>query len=256
MTPEQRERQREYRAANREALNARRRERYATDPEHREALRAAARKARQERGAEINARRRASWQRRKDRVNAERRERYAEDREHRERILADYAEKRAGWWEENEALVLEAKGTRCHDCGGEFEPEKLHLHHIDPETRLFYPGGQACKNWWHPPEVLVAELAKCVPLCRSCNHHRHRAEREAGRDSIGEDFRARRRQRYRDDPEHRERVRQQQREDHVRHREERLAAMRRRWAERREAERDTPGGDSSPGGDERTAVAA
>lgn len=78
------------------------------------------------------------------------------------------------------AFVREQKvGKVCVQCG-EANIDRLHFHHVDPTTRCFVIG----HGYDHDEKIILAEIAKCVLLCRSCHatHHwqmRRRKEAEA-----------------------------------------------------------------------------
>ncbi len=61
----------------------------------------------------------------------------------------------------------------CADCGG----VPYHWHHVDPEQKYMdISHMHGCAS-----ETVEAELAKCVPLCRSCHQKRHALMREVDR---------------------------------------------------------------------------
>lgn len=60
---------------------------------------------------------------------------------------------------------------RCTDCDTSFEehPEWVDFHHLDPEKKE----GTAGETIRSSKKKLMAELAKCVPLCSNCHRTRH-----------------------------------------------------------------------------------
>lgn len=94
----------------------------------------------------------------------------------RERELArNYARQRGRIWRAGaRAVIDEAKGTACWDCGGEFEPTKLHFHHRDPSTKLFNIANYTTLRGRQNHDALRAEIAKCDVLCVGCHAARHR----------------------------------------------------------------------------------
>ena len=69
-------------------------------------------------------------------------------------------------------LVRELKGSTCQACGGRFEPQQLHFHHLDPTTKLFNLSHAAGRR--HSAKQIVAEARKCLIVCLDCHmgiHH-------------------------------------------------------------------------------------
>lgn len=100
--------------------------------------------------------------------NAAARKSYAKNREaNAARIRAHSERYRA----RNRAIVDEAKSAPCVDCGGEFPPIVMDLHHRDPSTKV-----AAVSNMVHAAvgvAKLEAEIAKCDVLCSNCHRLRH-----------------------------------------------------------------------------------
>jgi hypothetical protein len=127
---------RKYKAANREAVNAKGRERYAVysaDPEWRKAINASVREWRVANREAVNAAKRQ-------------------------------------WSATSVDLMRSLKGTTCVDCGGTFPPEQLHFHHRDPSTKLFILAAAGR----HTRAAVRAEAKKCDVLCKPCHEERHR----------------------------------------------------------------------------------
>lgn len=94
-------------------------------------------------------------------------------------------EKRRACWARHQATHREAASARqvrymhrrrnhlaglraagCVDCGA----AAVDFHHRDPSTKLFNIGDGTSRAW----QKLLAELAKCDPVCESCHTERHR----------------------------------------------------------------------------------
>jgi hypothetical protein len=70
------------------------------------------------------------------------------------------------WCARRRAAYLE--GKRCAFCNS---PDELEVHHFDPAAKVDH------KIWsWSAPRRL-AELAKCIPVCRPCHINRHHEQR-------------------------------------------------------------------------------
>jgi len=76
--------------------------------------------------------------------------------------------------------MLKAKACPCGKCGGDFPPDMLDFHHLDPTQKKFtigntrgdgngFSGSNRC-----PTAVLEAEIAKCIVVCKSCHKEIHR----------------------------------------------------------------------------------
>lgn len=63
--------------------------------------------------------------------------------------------------------LAQARSGGCVDCGS---TENLHLHHIDPTTKLY----NVARMVGHSDRTFWAEVAKCVALCQDCHVERHR----------------------------------------------------------------------------------
>ncbi len=64
------------------------------------------------------------------------------------------------------------KSDPCLDCGESFHPAVMNFHHIGEKTI------EVAKLVNHSPDVIRAEVAKCVLLCSNCHIMRHVIERE------------------------------------------------------------------------------
>ena len=59
----------------------------------------------------------------------------------------------------------------CMACGYKDNPDILHFHHRDPNTKIDNISRLVGKN--HSMEKIKAEIAKCDLLCISCHHKEH-----------------------------------------------------------------------------------
>lgn len=66
-----------------------------------------------------------------------------------------------------DAVALE-RGSRCADCGLEYEHRFFHWHHRDPATKSFNPSSHGRSE-----SSTRAELEKCDLLCAPCHGKRH-----------------------------------------------------------------------------------
>ena len=67
-------------------------------------------------------------------------------------------------------FILEQKiGKLCAICG-ESDTTKLLFHHVDKATKCFTLGGA---GKYYSKTAILAEIAKCVILCRSCHSRLH-----------------------------------------------------------------------------------
>jgi hypothetical protein len=66
---------------------------------------------------------------------------------------------------EHKAILVEMKGNRCLDCGGEFPDCCYHFHHRDPMAKTFDLG----QNMLRSLSVLKIEAEKCDLLCANCH---------------------------------------------------------------------------------------
>jgi hypothetical protein len=60
----------------------------------------------------------------------------------------------------------------CVSCGA---TKRLHFHHRDPATKLFWVGRNP-----HPTQQTLDEMKKCDVLCESCHHRLHSRLRRRG----------------------------------------------------------------------------
>ena len=65
--------------------------------------------------------------------------------------------------------MKKAKG--CSNCGYNDNPDILHFHHINPETKINNISRMVGKN--HSMERILAEIEKCKLLCITCHHKEH-----------------------------------------------------------------------------------
>ena len=87
-------------------------------------------------------------------------------REHLATLLA--RENRA----RRQAIIAKHKtSSGCKNCGKTGPPEQLHLHHRSPATKLFTIADNYESRTW---TVVLAEIAKCDVLCKTCHEAHHR----------------------------------------------------------------------------------
>jgi len=72
------------------------------------------------------------------------------------------------WWHDLKSTM------HCEECG-ESAPECIHFHHIDPATKCFNLSEGASAG--RAKSVVLAEVAKCRPLCANCHLKLHWNER-------------------------------------------------------------------------------
>jgi len=89
---------------------------------------------------------------------------------HREKMTAYYAAYYAAYVEFIANKKLE---EGCSVCGYNSDPEQLGYHHADPKTKLF----KISNGHTHARDSVIAELAKCVVLCRPCHASEHKKMR-------------------------------------------------------------------------------
>jgi hypothetical protein len=72
----------------------------------------------------------------------------------------------------NQEALAAAKERPCADCGGTFPPECMDLDHV-PERgpKLFRLAQMATRSL----EAVLAEIAKCDPVCANCHRTRTRS---------------------------------------------------------------------------------
>lgn len=94
------------------------------------------------------------------------------------------AELRTCYRQRINALVTAEKGTRgrCESCGqtlADLGPRELHFHHRDPATKRFRVSNWQKEFRVRPGETqeqaVLAEMAKCDLVCRSCHSEIHRS---------------------------------------------------------------------------------
>ena len=69
------------------------------------------------------------------------------------------------------------KEVGCASCGYKDNPDILHFHHRDPNTKVNNVSRMLGKN--HSMEKIKAEIEKCDLLCISCHHKHHGIENAA-----------------------------------------------------------------------------
>ena len=69
------------------------------------------------------------------------------------------------------AVELMKKAKGCSNCGYNDNPDILHFHHINPETKINNISRMVGKN--HSMERILAEIDKCKLLCITCHHKEH-----------------------------------------------------------------------------------
>lgn len=67
------------------------------------------------------------------------------------------------------SLVLEAKLGPCMDCGGDFAPYIMDLHHRDPKEKSFEVSKFSDKSI----SAIMDEIEKCDLVCANCHRERH-----------------------------------------------------------------------------------
>lgn len=73
------------------------------------------------------------------------------------------------------AILDAAKSVPCMDCGVQYPPWVMDLDHRPGEVKIADPSQMKRR----PPEVLIAEIAKCDPVCANC-HRARTHERRVG----------------------------------------------------------------------------
>jgi hypothetical protein len=108
---------------------------------------------------------------------------------HPERIKARQSAWRAAHRDRRNAQNLKARHARaafirgckvgkvCLRCQ-EPDIDRLHFHHVDPETKLFQIGRSD-----RSIAAIIIEMEKCVLLCRSCHTKTHH-ELRPGQDQV------------------------------------------------------------------------
>tara|TARA_B100001287_G_scaffold14699_1_gene11046 strand:- start:756 stop:1283 length:528 start_codon:yes stop_codon:yes gene_type:complete len=68
--------------------------------------------------------------------------------------------------------IQDMKKTKgCSNCGYNENPDILHYHHINPETKIDNISRMVGKN--NSLEKILAEIDKCELLCITCHHKEH-----------------------------------------------------------------------------------
>ena len=67
------------------------------------------------------------------------------------------------------SLLKKSKG--CAKCGYKENPDILHYHHINPDTKIANVSRMVGKN--HSMQRIMAEIEKCELLCITCHHKEH-----------------------------------------------------------------------------------
>jgi len=68
-------------------------------------------------------------------------------------------------------MIQDAKERACADCGVQYPPRVMDLHHRDPEAKEFAVS-QFYKHTTNRDRV-EAEIDKCDVLCANCHRLRH-----------------------------------------------------------------------------------
>jgi len=79
------------------------------------------------------------------------------------------------------AILREAKGRPCADCGNQYPPYVMDFDHRDGETKLFNVSALNSHRWVSI-DVLFAEIAKCDLVCANC--HRERTHQRRVRTAV------------------------------------------------------------------------
>ena len=146
---------RKHYAANREAINARRRAKYRSNPKP-------------------VIERTAAWNKANPEKRKEIRKRYYDA--HREELSERYKawakanpDKAQAAHRRNKAIINEAKDHPCLDCGIQYPVYVMQFDHRDPATKSFTIGTKGPRK---SPETLLAEIAKCDIVCANCHMER------------------------------------------------------------------------------------
>jgi hypothetical protein len=70
------------------------------------------------------------------------------------------------------------RGLACLDCGGSFPPVCIDFDHRDPDDKLFTISSMVLTLGLSPR--VLAEIAKCDPVCANCHRLRTERQRQAG----------------------------------------------------------------------------
>jgi hypothetical protein len=81
---------------------------------------------------------------------------------------AAQAAARQRYYTKRAALIAAAKSVPCADCGREFPPCAMDLHHGDGDKEFSIGASRSISV-----VRLEAEIAKCVVLCAVCHRLRH-----------------------------------------------------------------------------------
>lgn len=80
------------------------------------------------------------------------------------------------WRKATKARIVAAMGGKCQCCGYDRCNESMDLHHVDPEEKEMSMGSiRANPKAW---STIVAELRKCILVCRNCHGEIHYGLRE------------------------------------------------------------------------------
>lgn len=85
--------------------------------------------------------------------------------------MSKNSEKVKSWRQRTKERIVQSFGEKCGLCGYDKCIESLDLHHLDPTEKDFGLGQVRAnpKSW----DKIVAELRKCVMLCRNCHGEVH-----------------------------------------------------------------------------------
>lgn len=71
------------------------------------------------------------------------------------------------WRKATKARIVAAMGGKCQCCGYDRCNESMDLHHVDPtQKEMSFGSIRANPRKW---EIIVAELKKCILVCRNCH---------------------------------------------------------------------------------------
>ena len=79
--------------------------------------------------------------------------------------VEEFAAKNKPIYQEYRAFLAQLKDVPCAECGESFPTHKMHFHHIDPDSKLFWiaQGGTRSRD------KVLAEIDKCEVVCVYCH---------------------------------------------------------------------------------------
>jgi hypothetical protein len=100
----------------------------------------------------------------------------AQHRAQRNAYVSALYKKRVKWFEELKASVS------CSMCGQSFPdcPSVIDFHHTGDESKR-RGGVQGMVSQCKPEKLILAEIAKCIPLCANCHRKLHYSARRKGK---------------------------------------------------------------------------